>query len=265
MRLRAQDHDFVVTQYRDASNLDARIHLHKRFSTNPQGWHRWVFEQLQLPPTSRILELGCGSGELWIENGPRVPGGWDITLSDFSVGMLREAARRLCWTDRRFHFVAVDAQAIPVASERFDAVIANHMLYHVPDRARALPEIRRILKPGGRLYASTVGQAHLRDVHDLVERFAGERVYGTSFAGIFSLENGREQLAQWFAHVNVHRFEDALVVTEAELLLAYVLSGSAKAVLVGEKLAALTGYLHEELKRHGAILITKDSGMFEAW
>jgi len=70
--------------YQHASRLDARIHLHAKYSTNPQGFHAWVFEHLHLSPTCRcrVLEVGCGSGRLWQENQHRIPAGWDLTLSD---------------------------------------------------------------------------------------------------------------------------------------------------------------------------------------
>jgi len=50
--------------YQQVSRLDARIHLHAQYSTNPQGFHAWVFEHLHLSPTCRVLEVGCGSGRL---------------------------------------------------------------------------------------------------------------------------------------------------------------------------------------------------------
>ena len=47
----------VAAQYRDASNLNARIALHARFSTNPQGWMRWAFEQMRLALKDYIADL----------------------------------------------------------------------------------------------------------------------------------------------------------------------------------------------------------------
>src|SRR5438128_5363777 len=94
----------------------------------------------------------------------RIPAEWDITLSDFSQGMLDEARQRLRESPHQFVFAVVDAQAIPYPDQVFAAVIANHMLYHVPDRPTALAEIRRVLKPGGHFYASTVGVNHLREL-----------------------------------------------------------------------------------------------------
>src|SRR5262245_7806534 len=117
-------------QYRNASNLNARIELHRRFSTNAYGWHRWVFDHFRLPPEARVLELGCGPGELWRENADRIPEGWEVTLADLSPGMLAAARRSLRDLLRSFAFAEVDAQSIPFPDACFDGVIANHMLYH---------------------------------------------------------------------------------------------------------------------------------------
>jgi len=123
-------------QYRDASKLNARERLHSRFSINPYGWHRWAFDQLALPAECDILELGCGPAYLWCENGDRIPEGWGITLSDFSPGILQRAHQNLRSARRSFNLVTIDAEDVACRSELFDAVIANHMLYHVPDLRR---------------------------------------------------------------------------------------------------------------------------------
>ena len=94
-----------------------------------------------------MLELGCGTGLLWRENLGRVPHGWNITPSDAFQGMVQEAQQCLLHTDLELTFEVVEAQSIPYEKHIFDVVIANHMLYHVPDLARALSEIRRVLKP----------------------------------------------------------------------------------------------------------------------
>ena len=134
------DQQYLKTdQYRDSSNLDARVVIHQRFSTNSYGWFKWVFDTLlTLPDNAKILELGCGHALLWKENVNRIPAGWNITLSDLSSGMLDAAWRNLVVTGRAFKFEEIDAQSIPYENETFDVVIANHMLYHVPDRPKAI-------------------------------------------------------------------------------------------------------------------------------
>jgi ubiquinone/menaquinone biosynthesis C-methylase UbiE len=253
-------------QYKDAANLNARIQLHTRFSTNKRGWNRWLFEQLKIAPGSQILELGCGPGKLWLSNLDRIGADWQITLSDFSEGMLREAQHNLSQSQSQHHFAfqIIDAQSIPFDDASLDVVIANHMLYHVPDRPKALAEIRRVLKADGRLYASTIGDTHLHEIDDLMSRV--DRTFAQRKKGNpFTLENGAEQLNHWFASITLYRYENTLVVTEVEPVIEYVLSGSAKAVFVGEKLERLRKLLKQELAARGAIYITHDSGLFEAF
>lgn len=78
-------------QYRDASNLNARIALHERFSTNPHPLLRWLFDRLELPPEGRILEIGCGTGKLWVENLERIKG----AVADLSCQERRDRISRL--------------------------------------------------------------------------------------------------------------------------------------------------------------------------
>jgi ubiquinone/menaquinone biosynthesis C-methylase UbiE len=255
------DHQYLTDQYRNASNLNARILLHQRFSTNKYGWHRWIFDQFKLPSHARLLELGCGPGELWCENLKRIPTGWEITLSDFSAGMIQQAQQNLS-SPRQFRFEIVNAQAIPFADARFDAVIANHMLYHVPDKPQALSEIRRVLKPDGRFYASTVGERHLCELLDLRTRFDAQFVADISSES-FTLENGLAQIAQWFDKVHLYRYEDALVITEVAPLVEYILSTWSQSTHAQR--IALTKFVEREMELCGGTLhITKDSGLFEA-
>jgi SAM-dependent methyltransferase len=251
-------------QYKDSANLDARVAIHQRFSTNPYGWFKWVFDTLlRLPEDAKILELGCGPAYLWTENISRVPAAWNVTLSDLSSGMLDAAWRNLVVTGRAFQFKEIDAQSIPFEDETFDAVIANHMLYHVPDRPKAIAEIKRILKPGGRLIATTVGESHMKEMMAWYARVHISKVW-ESFANSFTLENGFEQLKPCFPELSVSRYEDNLEITGIEPIMAYIRSGIRVSELSEDELISLQHDLESELKEKGKIFITKDSGLFEA-
>lgn len=251
-------------QYKDASNLDARVVIHQRFSTNSYGWFQWVFDTLlTLPENARILELGSGPGYLWKENIDRIPFDWNLTLSDLSAGMIDTAWRNLVVTGRAFQFKEIDAQSIPFEDESFDAIVANHMLYHVPDRPKAIAEIRRVLKPGGHLFATTVGKHHMKEVMDWYARVHISKIW-ESFANPFTLENASAQLKPYFSSVALSRYEDNLHVTEIEPLLAYIRSGIRVMELSEKELANLQHDLEKELKEKGKIFISKDSGLFEA-
>ena len=261
---RLTDQDYLLSeQYGDADNLNARLALHRRFSTNKRGWMPWAFDQLDLPAHSEILDVGCGPCDLWVENVDRIPGGWHVVLSDFSSGMLEQARKNLRDCDRGFSYWCVDAQAIPFAGERFDAVVANHMLYHVPDRVRAISELHRVLKPGGRLYAATNGHAHLRELREWIARFDPQAAE-IDAAIEFGLDRGGvEQLAECFAGVEIRRYPDSLVVTEVEPFVAYVLSTS-RAPAIRANLEAFVRQAEHEIMTEGAIRITKDVGLFVA-
>lgn len=251
-------------QYQNASNLNARVALHARFSTNLVGWHGWVFDQFDLPDRCRVLELGCGAAQLWQHNLQQLRSGWEIILSDFSPGMLADARRTLGEYQKYFRFEQIDAQAIRFGASRFDAVIANHMLYHVPDRPKAYAEIQRVLKPQGVFYAATNGVGHMRELRELVQRFdPALQLWEMGSDGWFSLENGKAELVQWFADVRLYRYPDALVVTEAEPLVAFVAS-MLPTPLSGARRTQFMKFVEQELARDGAIRITKDSGLFVA-
>jgi ubiquinone/menaquinone biosynthesis C-methylase UbiE len=251
------------SQYKDATNFGARVDLNRRFSVNKYGFHRWAFDHFKLGEGSKLLELGCGPGGLWGSNRKRVPASWQITLTDFSPGMLQEARKLL--GEERFAYEVADAQELPFADASFDAVIANHMLYHIPDLPRALGEIRRVLKPSGHFYATTFGRKHMRELDELVwKHWPNSRRIGLGESSPFILENGQKKLAPFFAPITLDTYENALEVTEAEPLAAYAFSGRLGSLLTSEMRESFINLIRQELAARGTIHITTASGMFES-
>jgi SAM-dependent methyltransferase len=259
------DPAYAAQQYRDAGNLNARIALHQQCSTNPYGWMRWVFDHFRLSAGETVLEVGCGSGALWTQNLDRLPADARITLTDFSPGMVA-AARSALGSQSPFTFQVAHAQALPFAPATFDVVIANHMLYHVPDIDTALRELRRVLRTGGRLYASTVGRGHLQGITDLVRRFDPAIPYDTGGpAERFGLENGATILGLAFDTVRLHIYEDALHIADTALLAEYVGSMLPQGTeLAAAQLADFRRLVETEIARKGHLRIEKAQGMFEA-
>lgn len=255
-------------QYKGPANLEARISLHERFSVSQRRWAVWVFDQFDLPVHSQILELGCGVGNLWALNRERIGAGWTAVLSDFSEGMLAKVRAKLAGIDDAFRFAVLEAGDIPFGDGRFDVVIANHMLYHVPDLTQTLGEIRRVLKPGGRLYASTNGVGHMAEMEELTPEEVPFRPVG-EVIGQFTLQNGGEKLGRFFAKVELRRHKDGLLVTEARPIVDYSLSRLsifAGKVQIEEKVRRNFIEKVERMmrKQGGVIQITKDSGLFIA-
>ncbi|WP_101296642.1 class I SAM-dependent methyltransferase [Halegenticoccus soli] len=246
-----------ATEYDDPSRLDARVRLRERFGTRTRGWYEWVFDRFDLPERARVLEIGCGPGHLWRTNRDRIPPGWACVLTDFSTPMVA-AARDALGGSRTFDFGVADAEAVPCDDGLFDAVVANHVLYHVPDLDAALAEFRRVLRPGGRLYASTAGADDLRELYDLLSPFADAALEAPSG---FTLEGGAERLRARFDAVATYRHTETLRISAADPLVDYVDSRPEFGDASREAVAAFVG---EHLADEGPIEATKRAGLFVA-
>ncbi len=267
----AETQNLKEQQYANGSKYNARIQLHALCSTNHYPWPLWVFDQLAKRPRQKILELGCGTGLLWQVNGVRVPPDWEITLSDFSAGMLDGTRANLAKLPAPFTFEVIDAQAIPYPAASFDLVIANHMLYHLPDRERGLGEIARVLKPGGALYATTIGQGNMAELKQIVREFTGNTHYETVIGAVernFALDNGLAHLEQYFGAVRTVYYENSLQIKDGQLLTDYLLSLNGLhpdlEVLAPERTEEFNKYIENVIQKRGLIEVTTESGMFIA-
>jgi SAM-dependent methyltransferase len=251
-------------QYKDGSNLNARMRLHARFSTNKYGIFPWILDHMTLAHDARVLEVGTGTGQMWARNRDRIPAGWRIVVSDFTVGILRDGLAALAPIARPFEALQLDAQVLPFEDAAFDAIVANHMLYHVPDVPRALAEFHRVLKPGGRCFAATFSHSNMREFDEAAQRFLGIPV--SRAASHFGLETGLAPMRAAFPGVEVLRYPDSLVVTEASPLIDYINSttSSRRAGISAEQKAALREFFEREISARGAFHISKDAGMFVA-
>ncbi len=251
----------LKSQYVDATNITARIQLHRDYSTNPEGWFPWLFKNLKLHDGMRILEVGCGNGELWTENLSKLPQHVEIVLSDISEGMLRDAARTL-QGDARFSYQCFDASQIPFEAESFDLIIANHMLFYCEDIQQVLSECQRVLKKKGIFAASTYGAHHMQEITRLVQKFHSEIVLSAEqLYERFGLENGEHILRQQFSRVELRTYPDSIELWQAEPLIAYILSchGNQNRILIDrykEFREFVIDYTQNGFK------ITKDAGSF---
>ena len=253
----------VIDQYKDSANLSARADLHQRFSTNPLKWQLWVFDQFDLPDGSKILEVGSGPGYLWHQNHLRLKE-WDICLSDLSAGMLQEAKTAL-GSYGGFRYAINDACNIPFPEGTFDAVIANHMLYHLSNIPTALKEIKRVLKPGSCLYAATNGSAHLHEIKAWKSQFFPDHdspAWGTHTLS-FSLENGERLLQQEFENIHLSIYPDSLMVDQVEPIIRYIQSYT-NVEKFDLRIEDLYEFLQNQITENGTIRISKDSGLFTA-
>ncbi|MGP5395754.1 demethylmenaquinone methyltransferase [Arthrobacter rhombi] len=107
-------------------------------------WRKVVVDAVGAQPGQRVLDLAAGTGT---SSEPYADAGIEVVACDFSLGMLEVGKRRRPDID----FVAGDAMNLPFADHRFDAVTISFGLRNVSDPQKALAEMLRVTKPGGRL------------------------------------------------------------------------------------------------------------------
>ena len=169
IHLTAMDQSLSM-QYKNATNISARIRLHRDYSVNQEGWFPWLFSNLHLKPGMKILELGAGNGALWSQNLAKIPAGVTVVLSDISEGILADAKKAID-QQSQFQYAVFDAQKIPFADNTFDLVIANHMLFYCDNLAKTLQEVQRVLKPDAAFTCSTYSKKHMHEITDLVQSY----------------------------------------------------------------------------------------------
>lgn len=264
------DEEKIQEQYKNATNLEKRIRIHD-YSTSSQDWMDWVHEKMELKENSSVLELGCGNGLLWTKNIHRLPHGLHLILTDRSEGMLEETRTNLLpyasiLAERRIavEYRVMDANELRLDENEYDYIIANHMLYHVKNREACLQAIAKALKPTGAFFCSTVGNTHMRELHELVAVFDKRiEMPSINFTVGFQLENAKPQLHKFFSKVERFDHENDLIVEDADSIYDYVYSypGNAPYILSqrGEEFRSM---IQDKLEKEGAIFIHKSTGMF---
>lgn len=114
-------------------------------------WKSVILDGLRLAGGESVLELGCGAGDDALAIAARVGAGGHVTGIDSSEFLISEANRRSSGRNLPVRFEVGDAQSLRFAGASFDAVRTERMLMHVPDPVKALAEMVRVLKPGGRV------------------------------------------------------------------------------------------------------------------
>lgn len=260
IHLTAMDQSLSM-QYKNATNISARIRLHRNYSVNQEGWFPWLFSNLHLKPGMKILELGAGNGALWSQNIAKVSKNVTIVLSDISEGILADA-RKTIGDHPQFQYSVFNAQKIPFADNTFDLVIANHMLFYCDDIPKALQEVRRVLKSGATFTCSTYSQKHMHEITDLVQNYNANIVLSsTNLYERFGLDNGRQILQPYFKDISCHKYQDAIELSDSMPIISYILSchGNQNSILL-DHYQDFKQYVEKQVK--DGFHITKDAGFF---
>lgn len=243
-------------QYADDEKIQLRKRFHSKYSTSASDFHTWTFEKLDLSGSDTVLDIGCGSGAVWLKNVSKLPQSARFVMGDISKGIMEA----LTATESiSFDLTQCQAGQLPFEDAQFDVVTGFHMLYHVPDIALAIRELDRVMHNRGVLYLSTKGETHLKELYALLDDVLDDApAYPKHHR--FSLDNGATQLAEVFENVQRYEFHDSLLVTEAEPIVEFATSGM---YFDPSEKETLRNRVKEKLS-NGPIEIQKDTGLFVA-
>jgi SAM-dependent methyltransferase len=143
---------YLAYQYGAPDKLRIRQEAHEQFSERPNDFFDWALAHFDLRPGLTVLDVGCGPGAY---HSRLHAAGCRVIALDRSYGMVEAAQGQAAQQGLPVAALQGDAQALPLADASVERVMANHMLYHVPDQAAALAEMRRVLKSGGLVMLTT--------------------------------------------------------------------------------------------------------------
>ena len=273
----SNDPQTVKEQYLTDKYLRVRQEIHEKYTVPKINYIDWVIDSVQWRGDERVLDIGCGSGAYFtsiqkLQSEVRYYG------LDFSQGMLEKHPAQT-------NLTLGNAQALPFDTDSFDVIMANHMLYHVPDIDEALVEFKRILKPGGVIVAATNSQQNMPELQVLMRRAIVllSRVGASQIqpplpdSHLFALENGARQLARHFYAVVRHDLPSTLIFPEIDPVMDYLESTRMMRepqlpddvtwedvmMIMRQQITHLIHHLGElSVRKEVGVLIASDSGDF---
>jgi SAM-dependent methyltransferase len=219
------DRDLLTQKaYATDEALSVRQRIHDQYSVPPVNFLDWVLEREIWRGNELVLDVGAGPG-VYFESAARRASHGAVIGADLSFGMAQRANRK----GIAQMMTNADVQTLPFASSTFDIVLANHMLYHVPDLDLALSEVHRVLKPTGVLIAATNSQFNMPEFDQLTRRvFSQLGVTGNDVENFvkpasrnFNLEDAPSQLSHHFGAVARFDLPSALVFPSKQPVLDY--------------------------------------------
>lgn len=253
----------VKNQYKNSENFKNRLSLHG-YNINKTKWNSWCFDNIVFENNMKVLEVGCGTGKFWSENQGNLNKDIEVVLSDFSEDMLNNTKNNLIKSNENFIYKKFNSEHIPYEDSNFDIIIAQHMLYLIPNIDKALSEIKRVLKKDGTFYVTTNSCEAMKELNSLVEKFdASMGLHSNGMCERFNLENGKDILEKHFKCIDVKALEGKIITSDVDAIVSYkssTIKGSE--ILKGDKKKKFTEYIKMYIEKNEKLEITTKAGMF---
>lgn len=268
--------DVLRRYYETDEHLRIRQETHDKYTVPKTDFPRWALDTIDWKGDETILDIGTGIGTYYSRLLAIVP---DATYfaTDISQKMLANHPSESVSLS--------DVMHMPYPDNKFDVVMANHMLYHASNIDGALREIKRVLKPNGKFLATTNSihtmpelQVLMRRAIVLLTRYGATQVRPPAFpSDDFALENGTRILANHFFAVVRHDLPSQLVFTDIEPAINYLesmrdlrqeslpddVAWEDMMLIMRQQITQLIKHLGKlEINKVSGVLVASDSGGF---
>ncbi|MDR9854227.1 class I SAM-dependent methyltransferase [Paenibacillus sp. VCA1] len=221
----SHDKDAIRSIYGTEQNLKAKYEVLETYGLRKETFEEWLIGKLKLTGSELVLDVGAGNGRFSLPVGRMLKGsGGFLAACDLAEGVMIPSRVQAEKESLPILHMQADAENLPFLSEQFDLVMANHMLYHLPNLNRGLAEMGRVLKQSGRLLATTNSEKGMPELFGLhlntMDRLGIP--FGVKEELIaFSLENGEQTLSKHFKQVESWTYEAGFMVKEPEPVFQY--------------------------------------------
>ena len=212
----------VKEQYHKQDNLKIRLQTHERFTVPVIHYPAWVLDNLNWTGEELVIDIGCGAGAYCK---PALARCRTYIATDLSLGMLMQLP------DQNIFRINLDASELPFKPGTADVILANHMLYHLPNAEKALNAMKRVLRKGGWLVTTTNSADYMTELGVVINQAGDafnvaqlEKRAQSEISWPFTLENGDALLTEYFGYVKLAKLNSQLVFHQAEPVLAYISS-----------------------------------------
>lgn len=273
----ANNPDAVRRMYTTDEALRVRQETHARYTVPPMNYINWALGCVHWRGDEKVLDIGSGPGDWYNSIHEKYPNTAYYGL-DLHPGMLHKHAAQKTLN-------VSDIQNLPYADGTFDIVMANHVLFHVPDMEQAMRECRRVLKPGAIFMATTNSTHNMPELQVLLRRAVTLLVppgstniqVPPSHTDLFTLESGTRLLSRHFFAVVRHDLPSQLIFPDVEPVMAYLestrsvrepqlpagVSWDDAMLIVREQVARLIEHFGElVINKLSGVLVATDHGDF---
>ncbi|MFQ5921616.1 MAG: class I SAM-dependent methyltransferase [Anaerolineales bacterium] len=210
----------MTVDYRETTeDLQTRIDIHQQYGS--KDIDKWMLELLKPKQGISILDVGCGSGKQLMAFHQYLDGEAKITGGDINEELLEQARERNASVGDAWEVNELDFnERFPLPDEAYDLVSCCFAIYYSADIPITVSEIRRVLKPGGRLFTTGPMPQNKATFYEVIKEATGKPIPpmpGSSRYDSEILGTIRHQ----FADVDTHIFENPLEFDSAEPFIAY--------------------------------------------